>query len=325
MRSIIIYTCLFIYSISYSQQLDIEEMFRFNFGSSKEEVILKWQNSKLSRLGSLSQTSKDTLFLRIDNYRLYNGWRFFFVSDSLFKINYYSTTLNSFCDHAADLIQLKYGEPKISSGFYNWYYTDSKDSSKNKINLDCLPIGDSSRIVISIVNKKLEVRKWDLTINKGFLEGVKGLKWKSSSLDVKQRMKEMKSTIFVLEDSNEYNQESKLIYKNGSFLRFPVKEWLFKFYFDQLYIVELTFQRYAFNSVNELHILVDSLNNDFGEPFSNRELSNGYVYRWYFNRASEHVYIIGVIELVLNFFTRLNQEGKLKFEYKRYLITNKKD
>ena len=306
MKPKLIYILIIFSSLSFPQDLEIEELFNFEFGSSKEEVILQWQNSKLSTFGKISQQSEDTLSLRADNFRFYNGWNFLFVNDSLFKIIFYSTTPTNLFDEVLESLMLKNGEPELLSGRYKWDIKNDDEYSSYKMSLTCLSIGDSLRIVLSITNKGLENRKKSIAINnrsKRFFEGVKGLKWKSSPLDVKRKMEDFKGSKFVSESNSE------LIYKKGRFAGYPVKLWKFKFIQDRLYFIELKFEKYAFNEEDDFYTLADTLNNTYGKDSAEQEFYKGIYYWWDF--------YLGSITLKLNSFGMLNQEVKLTFKYSK--------
>jgi hypothetical protein len=179
-------------TFSLAQINEFAELFNFSFGSSKEEVKKIWKETSYAKFGDLVLSYDDTLQIRIDDFKYFNGWQFLFIKDSLYKIQMFSKIIESKCPDEIEWFKTNYGEPKISGGdIYYWWYINANDSTNNKISLNCScffcePIPDSARLVIGIKNDKLYKRVGDLTVNKAFLNGVENFKWGSSIENVKK-------------------------------------------------------------------------------------------------------------------------------------------
>jgi hypothetical protein len=316
----IISLVIIVSTFSFAQIEDCEELFNFSFGSSKEKVIKIWGNSSYAKFGDLKMFTDDTLLIRIDDFKYFDGWKFLFIKDSLYKIQMFSKIMESKCSDIIEWFKANYGEPKISSGdIYYWWYKNESDSTTNKISLSCScffceQISDSARLVIEIRNDKLYKRVGDLTVNKAFLNGVNYFKWRSTSENIIQQISELYGMEVLPEIKNKSKYENTLRYMNGSFADLPVKEYQFTLFNNNLYKIEILFDSELFIEKTNFQKLFDFINTTYGH-YTIDHSANGYNYFWYFNNFDDKQSTLGTIWLRQNFGRNVNQEDKLIFEY----------
>lgn len=320
MQCKIILLVIFFSTFSSAQINEYEELLNFSFGSSKEEVRNIWKETSYAKFGDLVLTSDDTLQIRIDDFKYFDGWQFLFIKDSLYKIQMFSKIIESKCHDVIEWFKAKYGEPKITGGdIYYWWYRNSTDSTTNKISLSCScffcePIPDSARLVIGIKNDKLYKRVGDLTVNKEFLKGVENFKWETTSDKIKKQIRESAEMQLIPEQNTNLLYEKSLYAKYGKFANVPVFEWCFTFFYDKLYKVDIKFDSdLSNNDVRFVNILY-AVNDIYGPYFSYSSIHENRYY-WYFNNYDETHSSLGKIILDKNEFKGENQKITLTFEY----------
>lgn len=307
-------------TFSLAQINEYEELFNFSFGSSKEVVKKIWQKSSYAKFGNLTLLSDDTLQIRIDNFKYFDGWQFLFINDSLYKIQMFSKIIESKCPEIIEWFKTNYGEPKISGGdIYYWWYKNANDSTTNKISLSCLcffcePIPDSARLVIGIKNDKLYKRFGDLTVNEAFLSGVENFNWESTSEKVKKQMELIPDMKLLPEQKTNLLYEKSLYARFGTFAHIPVFEWCFTFYYNKLYKIDIKFDSDLSNNDVRFMNILNTLNTIYGSYFPKSVVHENRYY-WYFNDYDETGSILGNIILDKNEYLGENQRITLTFEY----------
>ena len=311
---------IIISTTSISQISDYEDLFNFPFGSSKEEVIKIWQGTNYLIYGDLVSTCDDTLQIRIDDFKYFDGWQFLFIKDSLYKIQMFSKIIKNNCTDAVEWFTTNYGEPKISGGsIYYWKYINRNDSTINRISLSCScficePIPDSARLVISIKNDRLYKRAGDLTVNKVFLNGVDNFKWKTTSEYIKRQIQQTPEMELLPEQKTNLLYEKSLYARNGNFAHIPVSEWCFTFYYDNLYKIEIIFNSDLNNNDVRFENILFTMNSIYGPYFPYRNPQENRYY-WFFNNYDETQSILGKIILDKNEYNGPNQKITLSLDY----------
>ncbi len=307
-------------TFSLAQINEYEELFNFPFGSSKDIVNQIWQNSSYAKFGDLSMVSEDTLQIRIDDFKYFDGWQFLFIKDSLYKVQMFSKIIKSKCTDAIEWFKTNYGEPKISGGdIYYWWYRNSTDSTTNKISLSCScffcePIPDSARLVIGIVNDNLYKRVGDLTVNKEFLSGVKDFRWKSSCEDIITQIVQSNNMQLLPKQENKSDNEKLLYARYGYFANFSVNEWCFTFYENKLYKIVIKYDSKLLNEINLFLSLFNHLTTVYGQSLDKFSQYRNW-YSWYFLNFDEQQSMLGKIFLEKNELGSIQSEVKLTFEY----------
>lgn len=320
MRFKIISLVIIVSTFSFAQMEDYEELFKFSFGSSKEKVKKIWQETSYSKFGDLVQTSDDTLQIRIDDFKYFDGWKFLFISDSLYKIQMSSKIIKSNCRDAIEYINTNYGEPKITSGdIYYWWYKNANDSTINKISLSCMcffceSLPDSARLVIGIKNDKLYKRVGDLTVNKEFLSGIINFKWKSSSENITNEIVQSHNIQLLTKQEKNLTNEKSVYSRYGYFANFSVDEWCFTFYYNKLYKIEMKFDLELLDDENLFFSLFNHINTVYGRCLDDFSQNRNW-YSWYYMNFDEQQSILGKIYLEKNDLGSNKSEVILTFEY----------
>jgi hypothetical protein len=305
MRYKILSLVIIISTFSFAQPNEFKEFLLFKFDSSKEQIKKLWSESFLSKYGDLLNPNEDSLKKRIDDFKYFNGWQFFFIDDSLCKISAYFKVASKDCQETINWFRSNFGEPNNSGGdIYYWKYINKIDSSINKISLSCScffcePIPDSARLVISVKNIKPYSQRSDFKSNISFMNGINNCKPGSSLEMINQQIGQVAEMELIPDtDSNSYI-ESTLSCKNGYVAGLKVDEWHFTFYKSMLYQIVIIFEGRSIYKNDFFNSVLEFVNASYGD---NQLLfqSNYDRYDWNFLRINDEDTFLGTIMLEQN-------------------------
>lgn len=313
-------------TFSFAQPNEFKEFLLFKFDSSKEQIKKQWSESSLRKYGNLLNPNEDILKKRIDDFKYFNGWQFFFIDDSLCKISAYFKVASKDCQEIINWFVSNFGEPKISGGdIHYWKYVNTIDSSINKISLSCScffcePVPDSSRLVISVKNIKPYSQRGDFKVNLAFMNGLNNFKPGSSLEMINQQIGQVQEMELIPDiDSNSYF-ESTLSCKNGYVAGLKVDEWHFTFYKSKLYQIVIKFEKKSIYKNDDFYSVLDFVNASYGD---NQLLfqSEFNRYDWNFLRINDEDTYLGTIMLEQNKNQNDEIEVTLSFKYSILILS----